>query len=154
MRTVTATLVAGCLVFAAGCGAERPARQAATPGPDTPVSSSPVADSAITTPPSAKPRPVKPTGDAVNPRKVRFTKATPVDEGRKVRLTWWSGVEPCTVLDRVKVKETKKRVTITLYEGPSAKARNVSCIMIAIEKTTTVKLKSPLGKRKIVDGAA
>ncbi|MEV1175181.1 tetratricopeptide repeat protein, partial [Nonomuraea sp. NPDC049784] len=30
------------------------------------------------------------------------------------------------------------------------KARNVSCIMIAIEKTTTVKLKKPIGKRKIV----
>ncbi|MFG1947599.1 hypothetical protein [Nonomuraea sp. NPDC048826] len=149
---MTATLMAGCLVLAAGCGAERPAEQAASERPDTPVSSSPVAD-AVTTPPPAKPKPVKPTGDAVNPRKVRFTKATPVAKGRQVRLTWWSGVAPCTVLDRVKVKETKKRVTITLYEGPSPKAKNVSCIMIAIEKTTTVKLKAPIGKRKIVDGA-
>ena len=76
-----------------------------------------------------------------------------MSKGRQVRLTWWSGVEPCTVLDRVKVKETRKRVTITLYEGPSAKARNVSCIMIAIQKTTTVKLKKALGKRVLVDGA-
>ncbi|MDA0633200.1 hypothetical protein OUY22_07185 [Nonomuraea sp. MCN248] len=148
--------MAGCLLLTAGCGAERPAEQAASQGPDTPVSSSPVADAvtpAPTTAPTTKPKPVKPTGDAVNPRKVRFTKATPVSKGRQVRLTWWSGVEPCTVLDRVKVKETRKRVTITLYEGPSPKAENVSCIMIAIEKTTTVKLKSPIGKRKIVDGA-
>ncbi|MFD2356452.1 hypothetical protein ACFSTC_55080 [Nonomuraea ferruginea] len=151
MRTATATLIAGCLVLAAGCGAERPAEQAASPGPDTPVSSTPVAD-VVTTTPLATPKPVKPTGDALNPRKVRFTEATPVSKGRQVRLTWWSGVEPCTVLHRVKVKETKKRVTVTLYEGTSPKAKNVSCIMIAIEKSTTVKLKSPLGKRKIVSG--
>jgi hypothetical protein len=112
---------------------------------------------ASTTPPTGGPakgpEPVKPTGDAIDVRKVRWTKAKPVAKGRKVQLVWMSGVAPCTVLDRVKVTETRKRVTITLYEGTSPKAKNVSCIMIAIEKTTTVKLKAPLGKRRIVDGA-
>jgi hypothetical protein len=150
MRTVTATLLAGCLVFATGCGSVPPAERPAAKAPDVPVSSTAVT---TTTPPADGPKPVRPTGDAVDTRKVRWTKAKPVSKGRQVRLTWWSGVEPCTVLDRVKVKETAKRVTITLYEGSSPKARNMSCIMIAIEKTTTVKLKSPIGKRKIVDGA-
>ncbi|MFE3451354.1 hypothetical protein ACFXJ8_20760 [Nonomuraea sp. NPDC059194] len=117
--------------------------------PHEPVTAQPV----ISTPsqaPTKPPKQVKPVGDAVNTRKVPFTKAKAKD--RQVKLVWWSGVEPCTVLDSVKVKETAKRVTITLYEGTAAKAQNVSCIMLAIEKTTTVKLKSPIGKRKIVDG--
>ncbi|TMR95305.1 hypothetical protein EJK15_29430 [Nonomuraea basaltis] len=107
----------------------------------------------VTTAPTKGPEPVKPTGDAVNVRKVSWTKAKPVSKGKKVALTWWSGVAPCTVLHKVKVKETSKKVTITLYEGTARKARNVSCIMIAVEKTTTVKLKKALGKRKLVDGA-
>ncbi|WP_336209800.1 hypothetical protein [Nonomuraea sp. LPB2021202275-12-8] len=150
MRTATTTFLAGCLVLATGCGATPPAGGTASKAPDTPVSSTAVTS---TTPPAKGPEEVKPVGDAVDTRKVRWTKAKPVSKGKKVRLVWWSGVEPCTVLDRVKVKETKKRVTITLYEGASPKAKNVSCIMIAVEKATTVKLKSPLGKRKIVDGA-
>ncbi|GAA2378028.1 hypothetical protein GCM10010404_37860 [Nonomuraea africana] len=120
--------------------------------PHRPVTAQPV----ITTPsqsPTPPPKVVKPVGDTVNTRKVRFASAKPVDRGRKVKLVWWSGVEPCTVLDRVKVKETSRTVTITLYEGTAAKAKDVACIMLAVQKTTTVKLKAPIGKRKIVDGA-
>jgi hypothetical protein len=114
-----------------------------------------VAEPVTTTPtksPEKGPQPVKPTGNAINVHKVRWTKARAVSK-RKVQLTWWSGVAPCTVLDRVKVKESPKFVTVTLYEGTAPKARNVSCIMIAIEKTTTITLKKPIGKRKIVDGS-
>ncbi|WP_228010985.1 hypothetical protein [Nonomuraea phyllanthi] len=149
---MTATVLAGCLVLAAGCGAATSASPAAPTTPDKPPA---VTDPVTTTPstgPAKSPKPVKPTGDAVNVRKVRWTKAKPVSKGRKVQLTWWSGVAPCTVLDRVKVVETAKKVTITLYEGASPKAKDMACIMIAIEKTTTVTLKKPLGKRKIVDG--
>lgn len=160
---MTATLLAGCLL-ATSCGTATPGGRAASstppsstlPSSATTVSATSVSTASTTapgTPPSDGPEPVKPTSDAVDVRKVRWTKAKPVDKGRRVQLFWMSGVAPCTVLDRVKVKETRKRVTITLYEGTSPKARNVSCIMIAIEKTTTVKLKAPLGKRKIVDGA-
>ncbi|MER7361250.1 hypothetical protein [Nonomuraea wenchangensis] len=152
-----ATLLAGSLVLATSCAtapATRPAASSAsrTPTPPPAVELTPVT-TAPTTAPSEGPQPVKPTGDAINVRKVRWTKAKPVSKGKKVQLTWWSGVAPCTVLDRVKVKETTKKVTITLYEGTSPKARNTSCIMIAIEKTTTVKLKKALGKRVLVDGA-
>ncbi|MFI7617753.1 hypothetical protein ACIBP6_41675 [Nonomuraea terrae] len=151
---MTATLLAG-LVLAAGCGAQggpsaEPAASSTAERP--PVVSSPVASAPSTAPPNG-PETVKPVGDAVNVREVRWTKAEPVSDGRKVRLTWWSGVAPCTVLDRVSVKETAKDVTITLYEGASPKAKDMSCIMIAIEKTTTVDLDKALGKRKLVDGA-
>ncbi|WP_245642343.1 hypothetical protein [Nonomuraea candida] len=146
---MTATLLAGSLVLATSCGTAPPAERASSVTPAKP----PVVSSPVTTTSPKDPKPVKPTGDAINVRKIRWTKAKAVSKGKKVQLTWWSGVEPCTVLDRVKVKETGRKVTITLYEGASPKAKNVSCIMVAIEKTTTVKLKKPLGKRKIVDGA-
>lgn len=137
-------------MFATSCATSPPPPQTSGQAPSAPVEHT---VSPVTTAPTKGPEPVKPTGDAVNTHKVRWTKATPFSHGKKVRLTWWSGVAPCTVLDRVKVKETAKKVTITLYEGTSPKAENVSCIMIAVEKTTTVKLKHPVGKRKIVDGA-
>lgn len=150
---MTATLLAGCLVLATSCGAPAPAKQAPASAPQTPVTTDPVASGPVATTPTKAPKPVKPTGDTINTHKVRWTKAQPTSHGRKLKLIWWSGVAPCSVLDRVKVKETRKRVTVTLYEGTAPKAKDVACIMIALEKTTTVKLKSPLGKRKVVDGA-
>ncbi|MBB5776423.1 hypothetical protein [Nonomuraea jabiensis] len=148
---MTATLLAGCLVLATSCGGAAPAERASTVPAKPPAVAEPVTTTP-TTSPKKGPEPVKPTGNAINVHKVRWTKAKAVSK-RKVQLTWWSGVAPCTVLDRVKVKETAKLVTVTLYEGTAPKARNVSCIMIAIEKTTTITLKKPLGKRKVVDGA-
>ncbi|MFC4010952.1 hypothetical protein ACFOY2_27245 [Nonomuraea purpurea] len=152
MRTTTATLLAGCLALVTSCGTAQPSeRLAAPPAPAQPPA---VANPVTTTPtPSNEPKPVKPVGDAINVHKVRWTKAKALDKGKKIQLTWWSGVEPCTVLDRVKVKESAKKVTITLYEGTAPKAKNVSCIMIAIQKSTTVKLRKPLGKRTLVDGS-
>ncbi|GAA2656074.1 MULTISPECIES: hypothetical protein [Nonomuraea] len=143
-------LLAGCLMLTASCGAAATGAASHTV-PHKSVTAQPV----ITTPsqsPTPPPKAVKPVGDTVNTRKVPFTGAKAFDRGRKVKLVWWSGVEPCTVLDRVRVKETSRRVTITLYEGTAAKAKDVSCIMMAVQKTTTVKLKAPIGKRKIVDG--
>ncbi|SDL56942.1 hypothetical protein SAMN05421869_12794 [Nonomuraea jiangxiensis] len=142
-------MLAVSVMLVTGCGAAPPAERAAATAPAQP----PVAAEPVTTMPTKGPEPVKPTGNAINVHKVRWTNATPVAKGRQIKLTWWSGVAPCTVLDRVKVKETAKQVTITLYEGTSPKAKNVSCIMIAIEKTTTVKLKKALGNRKLVDGS-
>jgi hypothetical protein len=97
------------------------------------------------------PTPVKPQGGTFDPHKVRWISAKPIKKGRYLRITWWSGVAPCWVLDRVKVKETAKKVTVTLYEGRDKDAG--MCILVAVKKTTIVKLKTPLGNRKIVDGA-
>lgn len=97
--------------------------------------------------------PVKPYGRTVGTHKVRWISAKPVAHGKRLRITWWSGIAPCTVLDRVKTKETAKKVVVTIYEGTSPAAKNTVCAEIAIKKSTTVKLRAPLGKRKLVDGA-
>ncbi|WP_449064221.1 hypothetical protein [Planomonospora algeriensis] len=159
MRRITIPLAAGTLLLSMGCGAETvtgsgsPASPAGSAATDS-VPSQPVAATvAPKVEPTRGPRPVKPTGDADDPRRVPWLKARPYKNSRTLRVVWWSGVEPCNVLDRVTVKETSKRVTVTLWEGPSSKAQNVACIEIAIQKSTTVKLRKPLGKRKVVDGA-
>ncbi|WP_232327713.1 hypothetical protein [Herbidospora yilanensis] len=103
------------------------------------------------TPTQAAPGPkvVKVQKGALSPKKVRWLSAKPHMRG--VRVVWWSGVEPCTVLTRVTVKETRKTVRITLYEG-SVKDAGM-CVAMAIKKATYVRLKNPVGKRVILDGA-
>jgi hypothetical protein len=161
MRRLTIPLVTGTLLLSTGCGAETAtgpgSTTAAAPAGSATTATTPSQPVAGTVAPKVEPtrgaRPVKPTGDADDPRKVPWLKVRPHKNGRTLRVVWWSGVEPCNVLDRVTVKETSKRVTVTLWEGPSSKAQNVACIEIAIQKSTTVRLKKPLGKRKVVDGA-
>ncbi|WP_235558037.1 hypothetical protein [Sphaerimonospora mesophila] len=97
--------------------------------------------------------PTKPHGRTIGTHKVRWISAKPVAHGKRLRITWWSGAAPCTVLDRVKTKETAKKVVVTVYEGADPAAENTMCAAIAIKKSTTVKLRTPLGKRKLVDGA-
>ncbi len=82
-----------------------------------------------------------------------FESATPGADGKTVRVVWWSGVEPCNVLDHVEVAETPAMVTITLYEGHDPDAQEVACIELAVQKSTLVELEQPLGDRKLVDGA-
>lgn len=74
-------------------------------------------------------------------------------DGTTVEVSWWSGVAPCTVLDRVEVEETEDVVTITLFEGSEPSDEEVGCIMIAQRKRTIVELSEPVGTRDLVDGA-
>ncbi len=97
------------------------------------------------------PAPVKPQGGTIDPHKVQWTSAKPIRNGRYLRVTWWSGVEPCSVLDRVTVKEGRGKVTVTLYEG-SAEGAGM-CVMLAVKKSTIVKLRAPIGDRRVADGA-
>ncbi len=103
--------------------------------------------------PSGTPSPVTPAGPTLNPRKVPWESATPAADGRSLDVVWWSGVEPCNVLDHVEVTETAREVTVTLYEGQDRRSPDAMCIAIAILKTTKVQLKAPLDGRKVVDGA-
>ncbi|GAA2868008.1 hypothetical protein GCM10010517_27710 [Streptosporangium fragile] len=151
---IATPILAGSLLMVLGCGTT-PDTAATADGPSRPVShtvpSTPAAPQADPT--GGAPKPTRPEGGTENPRKVGWLTATPSKDGRSLRVVWWSGVEPCNVLDRVTVRETARKVTVTLWEGPSAKVQNVACIEIAIKKVTTVKLKKPLGNRKVVDGA-
>ena len=55
-----------------------------------------------------------------------------------VRLAWWSGVEPCYVLDSVDVKREGRTITLTIIEGHDP--GDVACIEIAQLKATVVGL--------------
>jgi hypothetical protein len=55
-----------------------------------------------------------------------------------VNARWWSGVEPCNVLDSVGVKRDRKAITIAVREGSSA--RDAMCIEIAMLKVAAIDL--------------
>ncbi|WP_242659203.1 hypothetical protein [Thermostaphylospora chromogena] len=157
----TATVMAGIALVCAGCGSADGAVSGASPtassAPETPpdrvVSTTLAPPDTVPATPTGSPSPVEPKGGVANPRAVPWDSATPVGDGKRVRLIWWSGVEPCYTLDRVDVKESASSVEITLYEGPPGDAGKVACIEIAVLKTTTVELDEPVGGRTLVDGA-
>ena len=74
-------------------------------------------------------------------------------DDRTLTVAFWSGIEPCYVLDRVEVVEASETVTVTLFEGHDPADRDTACIEIGVYKSVTVKLSSPLDGRRIVDGA-
>ena len=61
-------------------------------------------------------------------------------DGRRVlvKVTWYSGVEPCNVLDSVKVERSGTDIAITPIEGTGD--ANAACIEIAVLKATIVDL--------------
>ena len=83
-----------------------------------------------------------------------FDKAVVGNDGRTLTIFFWSGVEPCYVLDHVDVDEGPGAITVTLFEGHDASAGDVACIEIAVLKKVVVQLDEPVGDRRVVDGAA
>jgi hypothetical protein len=51
---------------------------------------------------------------------------------------WWSGVEPCSVLDSVAFSRAGATITVAVREGSSG--RDVACIDIAMLKVTVIDL--------------
>jgi len=76
-----------------------------------------------------------------------------VENDQTVTLSWWSGVEPCNVLDRVEVEYTDEAVIITVFEGSEPSDEGHMCIEIAERRGTVVELDEPLGARSLKDGA-
>jgi len=103
--------------------------------------------------PSGEPRIVGPRPGMVNVTARPFDSATVGDDGRTVTIDFWSGVEPCYVLDHVDVAYGGA-VVITLFEGAEPTDEPVACIEIAELKRVIITLDEPLGDRPIVDGAA
>jgi hypothetical protein len=89
-----------------------------------------------------------------NIRPIAFTSAAGRSDDRTVDVRFWSGVEPCSVLDRVGVAYGTSAVTITLFEGSDPSAGMVACPDIAMLKQVTVQLDQALAGRRIIDGAA
>jgi hypothetical protein len=103
--------------------------------------------------PSPKPQIVEPTPGMTDVRPTPFDMATIGEDDRTLAITFWSGVEPCSVLDHVEVVEGPRAVTVTLFQGSDPSAGQVACIDIAALKQVTVTLDQPLAGRDIVDGA-
>ena len=61
-------------------------------------------------------------------------------DGRHAVLNarWWSGIEPCTVLDSVAWKRDGKTITISVREGSGQ--GDLVCIEIAVYKATLIDL--------------
>jgi hypothetical protein len=120
--------------------------------PDTPVCHEVPPDEQPTDVPEPSPSPVEPRPGMAGVHPIGWDDADVAGDGRTVTLTFWSGVEPCYVLDHVDVRYGTETVTITLYEGSGPDAKDIACIEIAQYKSVTITLDEDLGDRKLVDG--
>jgi hypothetical protein len=125
-------------------------------GPEATVSSTPCPgdEPPGLSDPNGGAQPLRPRPGMAGVHPLSFDEAVVNDDGTSVTIFFWSGVEPCYVLDHVVVEYGKDAITITLFEGHDASAGDVACIEIAQLKTTVVQLDQPVGDRVIVDGAA
>lgn len=114
--------------------------------PDTPTSSTdrPGAE-------EPRPRVVRPRPGMENVHPIHWERYE-VRGQRRVRIFYWSGVEPCYVLDHVDVAYRKRTVRVTLFEGSDPAARDQACIEIAEYKAVDVNLSEGLRGRRVVDG--
>ena len=125
-----------------------------SPPPDTPVTAPPSdasSDPSLEPPIGAKPVVPKP-GQAVNVHPVTAESLAARVDGSTifVKATWWSGVEPCTILDSIVVDPGDGTYTITLREGNSP--QEIACIAIAEQHVTEFEIPDvPAGTWKIVD---
>jgi hypothetical protein len=125
-------------------------------GPDAAVSYTPCPsdEPPVVTDPDQGAQLVEPTPGMADVRSHIFDHVVVSDDGSSVTVFFWSGVEPCYVLDHVDVDEGPDTVTITLFEGHDTSDGDVACIDIALLKKVVVPLDAPVGDRRIVDGAA
>lgn len=155
MRAITVALLVGLSLFA-GCGPDpgRPPGHLDDPvaGPEEPMTMSPTPGGDVHDG-GGGPTRVRARPGMADLRRVPWERARPLADGGSVRITYWSGVEPCNVLDHVDVEYSKSKITITLYEGHDPEAGDVACIELAVQKVVSIPLERPLGGRKLVDGA-
>ncbi len=83
---------------------------------------------------------VRPLPGRANPHPVAPTKLEASVDGRHVlvKITWYGGVDPCSVLDSVTIERTANEITLIPIEGSSD--LNAMCIEIALLKATIVDL--------------
>jgi len=135
----------------ADCG-----EQVSATGPDATVSYTPCPgdDVPVVTDPYDGAQKVEPTPGMSDLYPRAFDKAVVGNDGRTLTIFFWSGVEPCYVLDHVDVDYGPNAITVTLFEGHDASAGDIACIEIALLKKVVLQLDEPVGDRRVVDGAA
>ncbi|MDQ3661465.1 MAG: hypothetical protein M3454_10475 [Actinomycetota bacterium] len=95
---------------------------------------------------------VTPQGDAQNVVPGAWRRVKKVDEDT-LKVFFWAGVEPCSVLDSVDVSYFGDQVALTLFQGAAPDSANKVCPELAVLKVVEVDLTEPLGGREVVDGA-
>lgn len=73
-----------------------------------------------------------------HPVSVQLVRAVADEQGVRVELRWWSGVEECYATDSVTVErdDAAKTIRLTVIEGSNAE--DIACIDIALLKATVV----------------
>jgi hypothetical protein len=144
-----ALALAGCSAAAPNAPSPSPTQPSANPSPASKSPGEPP------TPPDdgviggggggANPQPGQPTLVLPKPGQldvhdVAIEQLTAKVAGRHVVVNaqWWSGVEPCNVLDSVAVERAGQTITISVREGSSDRA--AMCIQIAMLKVTAIDL--------------
>jgi len=125
-------------------------------GPDATVSFTPCpgADEPVPADPYDGAQPVEPGPGMAGVAPIPFDKVDVGPDDRTLTVFFWSGVEPCYVLDHVDVEENAHAITITLFQGHDPNAGDVACIEIAMLKKVEVRVDAPVAGRRIADGAA
>lgn len=100
-----------------------------------------------------RPERVRPRPGMADVRPIAWERARQTPDGRHLRIVYWSGVEPCNVLDHVEVDYGSEAITLTLYEGSDPQQPDAVCIEVALRKVVRVPLEEPVDGRQIVDGA-
>jgi hypothetical protein len=150
MKGSTAPWTLLIVAFLGLSGCANPTDQAATgASPDDPVS----ATAAPHTPPGARPLLVTPMRGMADVHAIRWEQAEPAADGRRVRVFFTSGPEPCNILDHVDVAYSRDAVSITLFEGSEPTPDGRACIEIAVAKAVDVALDQPRAGRRILDGS-
>ena len=162
MRTTITTIVTLLLALSLGACAELPfmgdgggndGGAGVAPGAPPPPLVDPPAPGGGGGDPGGAPQWVQPRAGMADTRPVPWSLHGVSGDGRTVRAAWYSGVEPCSVVDSVRVKETDDAVTITIQEGADPAQPDVACIDLAVLRGTRVQLDAPLGDRDLIDGA-
>jgi len=84
-------------------------------------------------------------------RAVGWDRYTASGDGRTLAFSYYSGVPPCSIEDGTQVEESGATVRVTIYERDGSQGQ--PCILIAQQKSASVTLATPLGNRRVVDGA-
>jgi len=143
MKTVRRVLVGVGFVFAVvACSAAVPSASPASRPPDAPISTDAPPHPPGDAPPvdAGQPTLVTPRPGQQNVHDVSIEQLSAKIAGRHVALNarWWSGVEPCSILDSIAVTKAGATITIAVREGSSG--RDVACIDIAMLKVTAIDL--------------
>ena len=93
---------------------------------------------------------VVPTPGMANVNPVAFdpAEAEATDDG--VLIRFYSGVEPCYILDHVEVTDDETSVTVGLFVGADPDQPDAVCIEIAKLYEVDVALDEPLGDRELI----